>query len=86
VLVLLADGPLAGREIELAEPRPTIEVSADARRRRSRRGVLHRYRLADVELRWRPGDGRRFRVAIYVHAPDAARDSSSVWPPAARAA
>jgi hypothetical protein len=73
VLALLADGPLADREIEIAEPRPTIEMAQDVDGREVNRAApVHRYRLAGVELVPLSGTTRRFdRIAVYVHAPHA---------------
>jgi len=73
VLALLADGPLAGREIEVEEARPTIELTDETGGRRAGAGCLHRYRLAGVDIVPAQGEERRReRVAVYAHCPDGA--------------
>lgn len=74
MLALLADGPLAGREIEVEEPRPTIELRDDAGEGRAGAGYAHRYRLAGVDIVPAQDDERRReRLAVYAYCPDEAR-------------
>jgi hypothetical protein len=69
VLALLADGPLAGRELELDEPRPTIAMTDDGLTAAPGHPAPHRYRLAGVELeRLDSAPERTRRVAVYVCA------------------
>lgn len=76
MLALLADGPLAGREIQVDEPRPTIELTDETGGQRAGAGYLHRYRLAGVDIVPAQGEeGRRERVAVYAHCPDDARSA-----------
>jgi hypothetical protein len=76
VLALLADGPLAGREIEVEEPRPTIELADESGGQRAGAGYVHRYRLAGVDIVPAQGDDdRRERVALYAHCPEDARSA-----------
>jgi hypothetical protein len=74
VLALLADGPLAGREMQVEEPRPTIELTEETGGRRA--GCVHRYRLAGVDIvPAHGGEGRRERVVVYAHCPEPARSA-----------
>ena len=67
MLALLADGPLAGREIEIDEPRPTIELEGEGGERRAGKRRAHRYRLAAVELAPATTGTAGERVAVYAH-------------------
>ena len=71
MLALLADGPLAGSEIELDEPRPMLELTAEGVPAAPGEPAAHRYRLADVELEWLASSVESFRkLAVYVCARD----------------
>jgi hypothetical protein len=70
MVALCADGPMADREIEVDEPRPTLELTQHAQGRRA----VHRYRLADVTfVRVDENPGRLRPLAVYVYAGDVGR-------------
>lgn len=66
---LLADGPLAERQIMVPEALPTLHVGADGEARGVGRIATHRYRLADVDFVRAAAFYGLERVAVYVHAP-----------------
>ncbi len=70
---LLADGPLADRELTVAEPFPTLDVGHDGALRHAARIATHRYRLAEVDVLGTIAAEGVERVAVYVHAPRMAR-------------
>ena len=72
---LLADGPLADRELTVDEPFATLEVGPDGALRPAGRIATHRYRLADVDVLGMIASEGVERVAVYVHAPRLARSA-----------
>lgn len=72
MIAQLADGPLAGRVLEIDEPRPTIELADDGSAVPA--GAGHRYRLASVDVVALPDSpGRHERIGIYAHCAEPAR-------------
>lgn len=78
MLALLADGPLAGREIEVNEPRPTLELPEGGAEKGAASGPKHRYRLATVDVVPAQGAaGATERIAVYAHCASELRERAA---------